>query len=369
MIYRKRDDLLFSHWRLAIQHFSFHIDDVQKVAYQRKFVEFYLAFGAHLFYMGRDDLLADMMFVAESDPPLYRLMPSNFSELFGWYLEFFKSPYEDNFLYESRYDFLHREESMQTDGVRKWLRKYIALLCLRLKYVIPVYVMIDIKGYNNSFEKSLKCINDYISACNSLLKDVKEVSSAHGKCKILFAQRNYEDKETDILQLVSSYLAYLEQQKKDIEENPVISNEIVDGYKNTIKEVLNERLKVYSAIKGEEKVIPNCSEDIREQIKKGIYKNDACYQCLLPTNYFVEEGENVVGVDDSIVSNIYAQILNHITLSFLCQQIDMKSVYVDDVGKALDILKPNSQKHVILCFGHKEYLINLNFPIKCTYNS
>jgi hypothetical protein len=349
-IYRHRDDLINSYWTYAVQRSALFLHDNKNQAYHKSYIEFHLVLGAHLLFHKRDHLLSEMLFRSQTFPPEYTLIPSKFSEVFGWFLNVCQSPYEDRFYFESNYPFLGDQDPLSSGIVRRYLRKYIALLMLRLKYVQSFYVHDDVSAFNCDFEKNPRGIQRYIDVLDTLKKEVDEWRAQGERCERLLENRPTEGGMVDVIKVLNDYDKYLRAQAQIIKENQNYSTKIITSYKQTIAELLDERIGEYQLFLDSSTEVPPANPSFDP------YLNDASSKGIYPSSCFMEgQKVSVSGFDTAVAQQVYMALQHHIATFFFAQRI-LKSVYAGDVLKALDRLNPHPDRHLILCFGYNGYL-------------
>lgn len=352
-IYYNRNTMLYQYWKKAEQKCSALINsNSDNTDYFNQYIEFHIAFGAHLLYNGHDVLLSDILFYSCLLPPKYNLIPGNFCDLFRLYLKVSRPPYRDNFYFEDKYLFLNNNDPLNSEIERIYIQKYLALLCLRLKYIQPDYGT-DQFRFNDEFEKTPVDIQRYINACESLLNGVKDAANSQ-KCNILFSKRAYEDKSLVVSSKIEEYLAYLREQLEYVKNNQPLSQEKIDSYKKSTSNILHKNIAPYNCMLHSELPVPECEMDnIVEKHRKGVYANNATFYNRFPSSYFKDGQEiSVAGLDYTIAEAINSNLQHNIATTFSFCSGAIKSIYYNDISKALELLNPNSEKHIMLCFGY-----------------
>jgi hypothetical protein len=349
-IYRHREDLINSYWTYAIQRSALFLNRQGNQEYHKRYIEFHLVLGAHLLFHECDSLLSEMLFRSQTYPPEYTLIPSNFSDVFEWFLKAYRNPYEDNFYFESKYPFLNDKDALSSGVIRRYLRKYIALLTLRLMHVHTFYVYDDVSAFNRDFEKTPRGIKCYIDAYKVLKKEADEWLTQSERCERLLKNHPFDGELVDVFKMLDEYNTYLQEQAQHIKETQPFSTEIITSYKQTVEKQLDERIGDYELFLNSPTVIPP------ETSPLSLSPNDASSQGIYPSSYFKKGQEvSVNGFDTALAQQVYTAMQHHIASLFFAQRI-LKSVYADDVLKALERLNPHPDRHLILCLGYDGYL-------------
>jgi hypothetical protein len=341
---------LYEYWTYAIQRYSFYFQYSQNsAAAKNRYIEFHIALCAHLLCEKRYELLADIMFKSTCTPPEYKLIPSSFDTLFDWYLMANASSYSDRYYFEDKYSFFSDKDIFNSNLERINICRYLALLCLRLKYVEPNYA-INLFAFNEKFGDSLKNVKRYLDACKCLIEDIKGIDNTVSD--EVFANRRYENQDIDVLKIVEHYRTYLEERYTRIKEEQRISSNIVESYRKSIGEILEEKVRLYQCLLESRSSIPKCSEDVVEQYNNGVYANNSSFSDLLESSIFKDDQPiAVANLDHSIAEYVASQLYHNVAAVFSSRCGTLKSVYYDDVIMAFQRMTPSSQNHVALCFG------------------
>lgn len=348
-IYRHREDLLSSYWEYAVQRSSLFLHKEENQSYYKRYIEFHIALGAHLLYEGRDQLLSEMLFRSQTYPPEYTLIPSNFSDVFEWFLVASRSFYADNMYFETQYPFLNDPDAFGSGIIRRYLKKYLAILFLRLKYVPTIFINENTTEFNRDYEETPSGIKLYIDACEALKKEVDEWQTQKVRCEKLLEKHPFEGEMTDMLSILDEYKEFLLGQAQKIKETQTYSADIISSYQHTIAEQLDSRIGDYQLFLDSPTSIPSPESDSRN------LPNNVSIKGIYPSSYF-KEGQviPVCGFDTALAQQIYMEMQHHIATTFYIQK-RWKSVYMDDVLKALDKLNPKADRHIILSFGYDGY--------------
>jgi hypothetical protein len=208
----------------------------------------------------------------------------------------------------------------------------------------------DVSVFNRNFEKTPRGIKQYMDASEALKKEVVDWLAQEERYEKLLSKHPFKGEMVDVPKLLNNYKEYLQKQAENIKESQTYSSKIIAAYQQTIVEQLKERI-------GEYELFLNSTTDIPSQVSPlSLSLNDASSKGIYPSSYFKEGQEiPVSGFDTALAQQVYMALQHHIATCFFAQRI-LKSVYADDVVKALDRLNPKPDRHIILCFGYDGYL-------------
>nr|DAU81452.1 MAG TPA: putative membrane protein [Caudoviricetes sp.] len=159
-LFYNRQEWVMNYWITAHQYYLFNLpkyyenqkeinldgspflitqEQVQLRDLERKeFFDFHIALGGLLLYRKEYDLLKQIIYYSNSQPPQYVLIPGRFAEIYLLYMDLLSCFPINN--YESKYPFLNLQAGIRNENIIKgWILKYLILLMLRLYTVVETY--------------------------------------------------------------------------------------------------------------------------------------------------------------------------------------------------------------------------------------
>ena len=159
-LFYNRQEWVMSYWATAHQYYLFNLpkyyenqreidsdgnpilitqEQVRLRDLERKeFFDFHIALGGLLLYRKEYDLLKQILFYSNSQPPQYVLIPGRFAEIYLLYMDLLS--FSSIYLYEAKFPFLDLQAGVRNDNIIKgWIQQYLILLMIRLFTVSETY--------------------------------------------------------------------------------------------------------------------------------------------------------------------------------------------------------------------------------------
>lgn len=356
----ERDDIVFSYWKNAHQHFIFFMDRIPEeyegaiitnglkikdrdIQIQR-FLEFHYALGGLLMYRKRYNLLGRIAYHTNQKPPKYVLFPDTISNVIMAFMSF-PSSFLSPFYFESRYYFPDISGIDTDDIIRVWIKKYIAFLLLR-QYTMHDYLgknTMDLPNNPNTI-KELNIWNQEIKQMKYLINDLLKNSDLLSETKIPEFTEEWLTNNNKLhpIKLIDALAAKINEDYDRIEIEQTISNNKQEQFKQSTKEIITKVISNYRQINNTGEI----NEDSISYWSRGRYQ-------VLDKKAFAENQDISHANFDSIIASAVAMEYSiRISESFYFalnkKRYILKS---EDVFIAIDRLKLDSKKFVIISFG------------------
>lgn len=370
----ERNDIIMSYWGNAHQHFNMFMpvihpelndnSDVlnQEIISKReiereRFLEFHYALGALIMYLGKMELLKRIITHTNQTPPKYVLVPETMIEVIQRYMSI-EEPLLNPFQFESRYHFPDNTGINAGGIIRKWIRKYCALLFLR-QYTLHDYyygrTALDLPNVPNSLPElnawkekleSLKSFVEELLDENELLKKV-----GLGYLNNEWFAKNEKQKPAELIDtLIERTNAKYEKTKK---EQPVSKDKETE-FKAKTKEIVLKAINTYTEV--------NNDNDIEENFKS-FYINGV-YQLMEKSGFADNQDISHLNSDTFVAQSVASNI--HFKLTSTFSYFISKDYLFDreNIFEAIDRLGVNLKDYCIISFGvYLPFLVdNLKVP-------
>lgn len=167
-LFYKRSEWILKYWGAAHSHLflhltSFQLDERINVPYtssgqtvansqmvelrqkeRKEFKEFHIALGGLLLYRKEYELLNQILYYTNSQPPHYVLIPSSLAEIIPLYMDLLSFSPDSMYKYEQKYPFFGLQAGVRNNSIiNGWIQKYLYILMLRLATLNRTYVYED----------------------------------------------------------------------------------------------------------------------------------------------------------------------------------------------------------------------------------
>jgi len=357
----ERDDIVFSYWKNAHQHFNFFMNRIpeeyegaiitNKLAIKdrdiqiQRFLEFHYVLGGLLIYRKRYNLLGRIVYHTNQKPPKYVLFPDTISNVITAFMSF-PSSFLSPFYFESRYYFPDISGIDTDDIIRIWVKKYIAFLLLRQYNMHDYYLnknTMDLPNTPNTI-KELNVWNQEIKQMRYLINELIENSELLSETKIPEFSKEWLEKNNklDPIQLIDALAKKVQEDYDRIEKEQSISNNKREEFDLSTKKIITKAISNYQLI--------NNTSDITEDSIS--YWSRGRNQILDKKAFADDQDISNVNFDSIIASAVATEYAIRISESFYFalnkKRYILKS---EDVFIAIDRLNLDSHKFVIISFG------------------
>ena len=363
----KRDDIILYYWQNASQYFTYSlrtIDEIYSKNYKdvlnkqeikdreeerNQFLEFNYALGGLLTYRQRYDCIHRLFRFTQSEPPKYVLLPQTMREVFDWFFKFMDS-YSDKMTWIShKYNFPNTE-GIDADGVvRKWIRKYIAILFLRQYTLITYYTYqqhVSVPSLPNS-QGEKKFWLDYIDYFKELVLNTRSNKELMEGLKFnLYGCISDEWCETNEKMTPETLF---EKTKEELEESIERTNreqepstDKINQFKESTNRIVSQLYDKYENLKNSQAIL----EDYHSWYTRGI-------QAPIDKGAFVED-QGVAHINfDSFLAEDYVRELNYtFSQQFYFKKTRNYLLDKEELFKGIDSLKiEEANNYVIIAFG------------------
>lgn len=368
LIEHDRDDKIIRYWGNAHQFYQYelripyaeytkdHTETNESIArrhtlekFRYSFLQFHIVLGAYLMYKRKYILLKEVWFYTQSQPPDYVLMPFSMNQIFDFYFSFMGDyRQQSRFLIPYWFKNLDFDNMNGKNDVKSEVRKYTGLIFLR--QWIP----------NNSYgvnSLALPSIPKNQSTKKMWLENLdyfKEIVSHHLNDKIILKDLGLDIISEDYCKSrkVDLPLIYLDNLKEKIENDFEIELKTSNLDKNKINDLDNFSINLikstyedFQRISGSD--IDKKYRDPTSNYMEAIRGN----RMLLDKEAFIENSSTSYLFFDQVVANhINENYFNHISTKFHLNSKIKYQVANGQIFMAIDQLKLQSSKHVIVAF-------------------
>lgn len=363
VLHYERGEFVISYWKKAHQLFDFFLapsektyndkfqvvnqEEIEAREIEREaFLEFHYALGGLLMFLGKYELLNEIIYWTNQEPPKYVLVPERLEEIINRYMNVSKKgSYGNPVYYEQRYPF-PRISGVNSDGqIQIWIKRYLSVLFLRqytlhsyytysnpLNMPTPPDSLSELKYWNDELNSLKYFVKEYLGNKNILKAFVfKDLYN-----KKWFKQ-NQKERPTDLINKLRKDINEKFESKK---HNQEIDQDILSEFQNKTNEILTKAFDSYTPL--------FCGKI--DSNYKSIYVNGR-YQ-VMEKEGFVANQEISYLNSDTIVAEGVALEFKNISLNALPLMQPRKYLLKEaDIFKAIDILNPASSEHVIVAVG------------------
>lgn len=361
-LFYNRQEWVMSYWIAAHQYYLFNLQkyyENQKetdskgnpilITYEqvrirdlarKEFFDFHIALGGLLLYKKEYDLLKQIIYYSNSQPPQYILIPGRFAEIYLLYMDLLS--FSPIYYYESKYPFLNLQAGIKNESIIKgWIRKYLILLMLRLYTVVETY------STHNSF--SLPGIPQKLMDKQGWLNNIPIIKHSlenepidEWAVQILPLEKSdINDRRKKLLLLVDEVESKLNESiRRQIEDQELSNDEILSFHKiaSTIVDGnISQLTKLFS------KTIDENYND---------YETAGRLREVEPSEIFSDEKTmSYVNFKESLSYRLIDGVRYNFLRTFLLQKkLKKYRVFAEDIEEAFQRLGYDKEKHIILGF-------------------
>lgn len=141
---------------------------------RNEFKKFHIALGGLLLFRKEYELLNQLLYFTNSQPPCYVLIPGSLAEIISLYMDLLSFSPDSMYKYEQKYHFLDLHAGVRNNSIIKsWILKYLYILMLRLSTLNRTYVYEDFYALP-ALPKSLSQKNEWLENVPVILKQIEE---------------------------------------------------------------------------------------------------------------------------------------------------------------------------------------------------
>lgn len=361
-LFYNRQEWVMNYWITAHQYYLFNLpkyyenqkeinldgspflitqEQVQLRDLERKeFFDFHIALGGLLLYRKEYDLLKQIIYYSNSQPPQYVLIPGRFAEIYLLYMDLLSCFPINN--YESKYPFLNLQAGIKNENIIKgWILKYLILLMLRLYTVVETYSTYNSFGLPGIPQKLMEK-KGWLNNIPIIKQNLKDESIDEWSVHILPLEKSeIKSKRKELMSLVNEIESELNKSMKhQIEEQPLSEDEILSFH------------EIVSTI-----VDKNMSQ-LGELFPATIDKNYNDYETagrlreVEPSEIFSDEKTmSYVNFKESLSYRLIDGVRYNFLRTFLLQKrLKKYRVFAENIEESFQRLGYDKEKHIILGF-------------------
>lgn len=368
-----RDGFVMAYWRKAHQLFNFFLkpaekkyderfniinqDEISKREKEREsFLEFHYALGGLLMYLKKYELLGEMVYWTNQEPPKYVLVPERMEEVIKRYMEVSKKGgYISPVYYEQRYPFPNIS-GVKADGIiQMWIKRYLSMLFLR-QYTLQSYYIhsnpLNMPTLPDGLSE-MKHWNDELDSLNYFVEEYRKdrkILKAFD-LKDLYDEKwfgkNQKEKPVD---LISKLRKDINEKFEDRKLNQEIDIDMFNEFKGKTTKILTNTFDFYYQL-----FSGNIDANYKSIFIGGRYQ-------VMEKAGFVANQEMAYMNSDSIVAKGVALEFGNISINALALMSPKKYLLKEeDIFKAIDKLNLDSADNVIVAIGvNMSYFSMLN---------
>lgn len=373
VLHYDRDEFVISYWKKAHQLCDFFLapaekeyDDKFQIANQEEiatrekeresFLEFHYSLGGLLMYLGKYELLKEIIYWTNQEPPKYVLVPERMEDVIKRYMDISKKGgYVNPVYYEQRYPF-PRISGVNSEGIiQMWIKRYLSVLFLRqyklhsyyihsdpLKMPTPPTDLGEMKHWNEELEYLKYYIKGYLKNRKILkILGLKELSDKK------WFKKNQKEKPSDLLNKLKKEIDEKFENKKNNQE---IDPDILSEFKKKTNRILINAFDSYSGL--------FCGKI--EANYKSLYIGGR-YQVMEKAGFSANQEVAYLN-SDTVVAEGVALEFGNISLNSLVLMNPKKYILKEgDIFKAIDKLSLDFSEHIIVAIGvNMSYFLMLN---------
>lgn len=361
-LFYNRQEWVMNYWITAHQYYLFNLpkyyenqkemnldgssflitqEQVQLRDLERKeFFDFHIALGGLLLYRKEYDLLKQIIYYSNSQPPQYVLIPGRFAEIYLLYMDLLSCSPINN--YESKYPFLNLQAGIRNENIIKgWILKYLILLMLRLYTVVETYSTYNSFGLPGIPQK-LMGKKGWLNNIPIIKQNLKDESIDEWSVHILpFEKSEIKSKREELMSLVNEIESELnESMKYQIEEQPLSEDEIL-SFHEIVTSIVDRNMS-----------------QLGELFPATIDKNYNDYETagrlseVEPSEIFSDEKTmSYVNFKESLSYRLIDGVRYNFLRTFLLQKrLKKYRVFAENIEEAFQRLGYDKKKHIILGF-------------------
>lgn len=361
-LFYNRQEWVMNYWITAHQYYLFNLpkyyenqkeinldgspflitqEQVQLRDLERKeFFDFHIALGGLLLYRKEYDLLKQIIYYSNSQPPQYVLIPGRFAEIYLLYMDLLSCFPINN--YESKYPFLNLQAGIRNENIIKgWILKYLILLMLRLYTVVETYSTYNSFGLPGIPQKLMEK-KGWLNNIPIIKQNLEDESIDEWSVHILPLEKSeIKSKRKELMSLVNEIESELNKSMKhQIEEQPLSEDEILSFH------------EIVSTI-----VDRNMSQ-LGELFPATIDKNYNDYETagrlreVEPSEIFSDEKTmSYVNFKESLSYRLIDGVRYNFLRTFLLQKrLKKYRVFAENIEESFQRLGYDKEKHIILGF-------------------
>jgi hypothetical protein len=363
-----RLDLVFMHWSSAHQYYSMNLEYltpeydnsldelivtnkklIDERANERElFLEFHFALGGLLLYKNKVKFIKKLFGYTTSQPADYYLLPIHMNQIFHMFFKFF-DPSERIFPWITTKYYFPELDGVGAQGfIKNWVCQYIGILFIR-QFNIQTYLSYQVPTENPILPTSTSEKRQWLDNISYFKEIIKAKVSDEELMKNLDfkVDSQYLDKITEIEKEIKNDFDYSERTAVPLEEK-------VELFDKTVSQFLIPTFESLKLINNSNKEPNKTETDVL---------NITGQSNLTEKGSFTDNGIAHLNFHSFLPETTNRKIKENLSSIFYVNSKEQYYVTQEDAFKALDNLKINSDKHIIILFGimnFSYYINNLN---------
>lgn len=374
-----REDFVISYWKKAHQLFSLSKkkihpesdftsirDGVVKVKNKEEveirdkersiYLEFHYALGGLLMYRQKYNILKQIMYFTQQEPPKYVLVPERMEEVIERYVNIDIYEYVNPVYYTQRYQFPDVDGVNSDSVITLWIKRYLTILFIR-QYTLQEYYVTSNVLKTPSIPNNLSDLNNWLEEIKSLEYLLKDYLSNNKNTLVSLGFKDqctpkwFEDNnKEDPFKLLDRLKTQIREEYKRIKtEQPIAKTKEKEFQESTVRH-LSQVFQKYQNVFNNTKIEDYQSHYIGGRID------------ILDKSAFAEDQDVSYMDSDSITARgVVMEFEYYITNTFILMFPKKYFLTENKVFYALDRLNINSNEFVIISMGiNLRYFMHLN---------
>lgn len=361
-LFYNRQEWVMNYWITAHQYYLFNLpkyyenqkeinldgssflitqEQVQLRDLERKeFFDFHIALGGLLLYRKEYDLLKQIIYYSNSQPPQYVLIPGRFAEIYLLYMDLLSCFPINN--YESKYPFLNLQAGIRNENIIKgWILKYLILLMLRLYTVVETYSTYKSFGLPGIPQKLMEK-KGWLNNIPIIKQNLKDESIDEWSVHILPLEKSeIKSKRKELMSLVNEIESELNKSMKhQIEEQPLSEDEIL-SFHEIVSTIVDKNMSQLG------KLFPATIDKNYND-----YETAGRLREVEPSEIFSDEKTmSYVNFKESLSYRLIDGVRYNFLRTFLLQKrLKKYRVFAENIEESFQRLGYDKEKHIILGF-------------------
>lgn len=361
-LFYNRQEWVMSYWATAHQYYLFNLpkyyenqreidsdgnpilitqEQVRLRDLERKeFFDFHIALGGLLLYRKEYDLLKQILFYSNSQPPQYVLIPGRFAEIYILYMDLLS--FSPIYLYEAKFPFLNLQAGVRNDNIIKgWIQQYLILLMIRLFTVgetYSTYNSLSLPGLPQKMGEKQAWLNNI----PLLKKKLTDESNDEWVAQILPLDKSeIKNKRKELENLVDELKSELENGIDHQQKEQQLSPTEITSFHEIASKIIDENISPYASL---------FSKKIEDNYDD--YETAGRLREVEPAELFYDDKTiSHVNFKESLSYMLVHGFKYYFLRTFMLQKKQIKyRVFAENIKEAFDRLGFDKDKHIILGF-------------------
>lgn len=361
-LFYNRQEWVMSYWIAAHQYYLFNIPmyyendreiDVDgnqflitkshvqcRDAERKEFFDFHIALGGLLLYREEYDLLKQILYYSNSQPPQYVLIPGRFAVIFLLYMDLVS--FSPIYSYESKFPFLHLQAGIRNESIIKGsIQQYLILLMIRLFTVAETYSTCNSKALP-ALPRTLREKQGWLNNISILKEQLTDNSIDRKAVQILpLEESEIKNKRKELLDLVKLLETKLIEAKSQQLENQSLSKEEIESFHKIASTIIDNNISPFATL-----FSSKIEDDYNDYETAGRLREIESAEL-----FYDEKTISHINFKESLSYMLISGFKYYFLRTFLLQK-KQKSyrVFSENIKEAFQRLGYDKDKHIILGF-------------------